>query len=368
MSKKKNKRRPSSRARRTNPGEAVLKKRARALIRAEREYWHRENTLIADLNRLREWVSDDSCTRLRQLSSVVWALRDGAALVRYEAIEEHPAFDFRVCDQTLQEWRYFASVPTSAGEVRMAPFVVAHGQRYINVNVNGFEIPYAEFALIKYGDSERAPSVERAVMDFQLTLLGLGVQDGVLRSPPGRHERDPTIAKLEAAKGEFAELLEGANKEEQLQTFLKDNPLVLDVGADVLPKRKLGEDFVTDFVLLSPTDQGPRYTLVEIERSDVPILTKEGGLSHHATHALKQTREWDVWVQRNSSYLREKLLGFESPEYLIVIGRSKDLMPEQKALLRSHNRDLAHTEFRTYDDVLAKFESVIEKLKLYCSS
>ena len=67
-------------------------------------------------------------------------------------------------------------------------------------------------------------------------------------------------------------LLNDSQKEEELQVFIKENPMMLHPTAELIPKKKLGEDFITDFVLVTPNDQGPTYTLVEIEKSSHPIL------------------------------------------------------------------------------------------------
>lgn len=171
------------------------------------------------------------------------------------------------------------------------------------------------------------------------------------------------IPKLEQVLSSFGELLRVAEKEEQLQAFLKAHPFVIHPSARVIAKRKLGEDFVTDFVVASTTSAGTHYTLVEIEKQSLPILTRDGSLSHYTRHAFKQTREWDAWLESHKTYLRSKLPGFETPRYLIVIGRSIDLTTSQKLLLRSYNREFATTELLTYDDLVIRLETTIENLR-----
>jgi hypothetical protein len=148
-----------------------------------------------------------------------------------------------------------------------------------------------------------------------------------------------------------------------LQQFLKTNSFVLHQSAESISKQKLGEDFITDFVLVSATTQGPTYILVELERSSYPVLTQELVLSSSVIQAIKQTADWDVWLENNKAYIKNKLPGFETPQYIVIIGRSRNFSPDQYAHLRSYNRRLKNLGLLTYDDVLFKYRATIEKLK-----
>jgi hypothetical protein len=92
------------------------------------------------------------------------------------------------------------------------------------------------------------------------------------------------------------------------------------------------------------------------------VLTKDKLLSESVNRAIKQTRDWDVWLEQNKAYIQGKLHGFETPEYLIVIGRSNDMDAEEKAYLRSYNRDYKNTALLTYDDLLKQAEEFLESL------
>lgn len=204
------------------------------------------------------------------------------------------------------------------------------------------------------------PTIERAILDFQLTLLGIQTQRTELPVQGANSER--TIERLTEIAQEFEELLNGDINEETLQVFLKKHPFVLHPAAEAIPKKKLGEDFVTDFVLVSTSAQGPTYILVELERASHAILTKDLALASPVNHAIKQTRDWDVWLEENKAYLRSKLPGFETPKYLVVIGRGNKLDEKSKAYLRSYNREWKNMNLLTYDDVLANFRNTISSL------
>ena len=93
------------------------------------------------------------------------------------------------------------------------------------------------------------------------------------------------------------------------------------------------------------------------------MMIKDNSLSSQTNHAIKQTRDWDVWLESNKAYLQGKLPGFETPLYLVIIGRGNSLDDTAKAYLRSYNRDWKNIELLTYDDVLVRFNGVIKTLK-----
>jgi hypothetical protein len=217
---------------------------------------------------------------------------------------------------------------------------------------------------MRYGAPLNLPAVERAILDFQLTLLGLQTSTAPVEAGgPERLSGETTIEQLKEIARQFQELLQGDHDEEALQQFLKEHPFVLHQSAESITKQRLGEDFVTDFVLVASTTQGPTYTLVELERASHTVLTKDFALASPVTHAIKQTRDWDVWLEKNKAYVQNKLPGFETPRYMVVIGRSAEFTEDQKAYLRSYNREFKNTELLTYDDVLARFEATIQRLQ-----
>lgn len=348
--------------------ELLMEKKAKSLVAAEKIYWE----TITSLRRQRHGTAnalelpfDDQLPE--SISSTVWGLKDGVAFVRHKTVGATARVDFRVLPITLEQWGNDGLiVPLPGGEISLARagFVRGLGNiSMINCAVNDTQIPYVEFSHLRYGDATNTPSVERAVLDFQLVLLGLQTQHPSGHGPQsatGAH----TIDVLKQLADSFAALIAAGTKEEELQIFLKANPFILHPSAECIPKKKLGEDFVTDFVLVATTTQGPAYILVELERASHPILTKDLVLSGPVNHAIKQTRDWDVWLEKNKAYIQNKLPGFETPTYLVVIGRAHELTGEEKAYLRSYNREWKNISLLTYDDVLTQFRSTIANLEI----
>ena len=249
--------------------------KAKAFVSAEKEYWKQRDSLRSKMEESANALSLKAGAALPgDLASTVWGLRDGVAFVRHKSVPGHPTVEFRILPITLQEWGDKGLVvPVGAGEISLASAGLIRTQghvTFINCTLNGIYLPYAEFSHMRYGDEFNIPAVERSILDFQLTLLGLQIP-GVPEEPEvaGRVSAEATIKRLEEIASQFQDLLRGDQQEEALQRYLKENPFILHQAAESIPKQRLGEDFVTDFVLVATTTQGPTYTLVELERVTV---------------------------------------------------------------------------------------------------
>lgn len=366
MARKKKSRKHTNKGNKLSPLEKMLKKKAESFLKAERAFWkyryeieqqHSENAKALGLDVL--------FTIPHDLSSVVWALKDGVAFVQYQSPGEKGNVSFRSLNMSLEQWgQEGLVVPAQQGEISLAKAGIIHGLANFTSNdmrINEIYIPYVKITHAYYGEGQMPSPVERAVIDFQLAFLGMQLREQKI-IPQQAAEGVHTIRKLRDIASQFESLLVHAEREEELQAFLKENPMVLHPTAEVIPKKKLGEDFITDFVLFTPSDQGPNYTLVEIEKSSHPILVRDNSLSSQTNHALKQTRDWDVWLEQNKAYIQGKLPGFETPKYMVVIGRGNNLDDIAKAYLRSYNREWKNIELLTFDDVLVRFNGVISAL------
>jgi hypothetical protein len=349
-----------------NPVEIIIQEKAKKFVQAEKEYWKEKNALRQSMQSTVDALSLKAGEALpSDVSSTVWGLKDGVAFVRHKTFMGHPGIQFKILPITLSEWAETGLIiPVEGGEISLASAGLVKGLghlTFVDCAINDIHIPYAELSYLKYGEALNTLSLERAILDFQLTLLGL--QTHAKDVEPGRLSGQQAIQELERILKRFEELLEGETQEEDLQRFIKDNSFVLHQSAEAIPKQKLGEDSVTDFVLVASTTQGPTYILVELEHAGHQVLTKDLTLTGPVNHAIKQTRDWDVWLESNKAYFQNKLPGFETPKYLVVIGRSKDFDDQQRKYIRSYNREWRNLELLTYDDVLARFRATIQKLK-----
>ena len=347
------------------PGfEALIHSKGKRLVAAEKEFWKVRRSIERKNCRALETLGVatplDSST---MLSSLIWGLRDGAVFIRHVDKEKPGTVEFKVDNCTIQQWKATKYIVPYEGKlISLAPGASGIGTLTMyNSSFNKFAFEYLSVSSLQYDDGGLPASVTDAVMDFYLTLLGMQLLEPSSSAASDSHAY--TLNRLTAIADEFEALLHSAENEETLQVYLKQHPYVLDQNAQLIPKQRLGEDFVTDFVLIEATANGPTYWMIEIEKATHPILTKNGCLSSSTTQAIKQTREWDVWMEKNKAYLQNRLPGFESPRFAVVIGRSSLLSDNEKALIRSYNRSFLNLVLWSYDDVLTRLRTSIEGMR-----
>lgn len=104
------------------------------------------------------------------------------------------------------------------------------------------------------------------------------------------------------------EALDTAKREEDIQQFLQDNPkfLIQHLGGGhgrwIIPKQRLGSEHVTDFVVGEADSMGFHWTAVELESPLSKMFTKAGDPSATLNHAVRQIRDWRMWLARNQNY------------------------------------------------------------------
>ena len=125
----------------------MLKRKAESFLRAEREFWkyrygledqHKQNAEAFDLK--------FSHTIPEEMSTIVWAFKDGVAFVRYNSPGLKGNVAFRSLNITLKQWGEEGLViPTSKGEISLARMGVIKGLGNLifnNCHINEIHIPY----------------------------------------------------------------------------------------------------------------------------------------------------------------------------------------------------------------------------------
>ncbi|MDR4505208.1 MAG: DUF4263 domain-containing protein [Candidatus Scalindua sp.] len=117
-----------------------------------------------------------------------------------------------------------------------------------------------------------------------------------------------------------------------------------------LDRPRFGAEFVPDFLLASRTSSGFRWTMVELESPNERVLTKSGLPAKKLAEALKQIRDWRMWLTDNVAYARDQL-GLKDIEAIcpsyVIIGRRGSLDPKQAKTYRALSTD--GTTVMSYD-------------------
>ncbi len=172
-----------------------------------------------------------------------------------------------------------------------------------------------------------------------------------------------TLTMLELAINQLKKLLDTSERNENsLQKCLTENPILLGLDyARIIPKHKLGSEFEVDYAL---EKFNGLIDLMEIESSTLSIFTKQGNPSSYLVHAEQQVIDWLDWIEKNNSYARNGLEGLISPKGFVIIGRNSSLTDKTKfSLIRRNKAFNGNISILTYDDVLAKAQSLRDILK-----
>ena len=160
---------------------------------------------------------------------------------------------------------------------------------------------------------------------------------------------------------QFKLLLDTVSNEEEVQDFLKNNPVLLyPAYSRVEAKFKLGKDYITDFVFVVQTRHGKEWVLVEIERPNKELFTQDGRVSHKFTQAQNQLLDWELWVEKNQVYLQQDFPGIRRPVYHLVIGRNIEMTSDEREKLRTLEKP--NHVYSTYDDIVEQFETLINRM------
>lgn len=185
-------------------------------------------------------------------------------------------------------------------------------------------------------------------------------------------ERDAaTLAHVQA-------VFDADDSEEASQKCIEQRPhlwrFVTANNPFVLPKLRLGEKYVTDFMILGSAhwsqSQMRTATFVELERPGHRLFNKKGDPTAELTHGMRQLGDWKQWITDNRTHVRDMFVehgwldwerstlegggaaglppfGFVD-QYLLVIGRRHTMSAEERLRLQRMNEDSGF-KIITYD-------------------
>lgn len=201
-----------------------------------------------------------------------------------------------------------------------------------------------------------------ALEDFKSAFTIQNVAGHEVEDLPTQEIFGLTKAKADGLFSEYNQLINSAEREEDVQSFLSQHPEFLYPDyIKCFPKFKLGEDFVTDYVLLIQGHQGLEYVFVEIERPNKEIFVKSGQFSAPFTQAKDQLLGWDSWLTKHHAYASTKLPDLHKPKFHLIIGRGNELDKVQKEKIQNEFSG-TNRIFSTYDDLGNRFKTIVDRL------
>lgn len=166
----------------------------------------------------------------------------------------------------------------------------------------------------------------------------------------------------------FKTALEAARDEGDMQRCLETYPRILiqhlTVGRRswVIPKKRLGSEHETDFLIAQKASDGFVWYAVELERPQAKMFNKNGDPSALLNHAIRQISDWRDWLSENLDYAtkphhRSGLnLTDIHPELegIIIIGRDAEVDRRATAPRRRRLERVHRVKIETYDWLLSQ--------------
>jgi hypothetical protein len=162
------------------------------------------------------------------------------------------------------------------------------------------------------------------------------------------------------------EALGASTREQDMQSFLEDNPLHLvqplhgGAGRWVLPHPRLGSQLIPDFLVGERDSLGYHWILVELESPLAEMLNRNGDPSSTLNHAIRQITDWRVWLSQNRDYAVRRrsesglgLVDVDTPaEGLIIVGREVEIVDNAYNRRRRQMQVDLNINIHTYDWLL----------------
>lgn len=146
--------------------------------------------------------------------------------------------------------------------------------------------------------------------------------------------------------------------------------------AYLFPEFPLGISYRADYLLVGRSSDGWSFVFVELESPGDGAILQDGQLGHSFRKGLGQTEDWDNWIDRQFSSLKDvfdksKRVGAALDDefvdldksrihYVVVAGRRTEFTEKAYRLRRKRHRDSAEV-LAHYDNVIDAAEYVIGK-------
>jgi len=179
------------------------------------------------------------------------------------------------------------------------------------------------------------------------------------REQQSQERRLATPTDLIARWVGFADLLsDGNSSERELHQYLLSCPIMLGANWDKVESEVwFGPSYKADLVLRANRAL-PTVRLVELERANHRLFTKDLHETDEITHAVQQVSDWIRYCRQNPGDPVIAASQGVTPDGVVIIGRSETLNSKERDIL-AHNNQGRDVKVITYDELLDDFGTLI---------
>jgi hypothetical protein len=158
---------------------------------------------------------------------------------------------------------------------------------------------------------------------------------------------------IEEICNNFAAVISRDPEEQEIQSFLQDNPILLHQFSPerIFRKAPILSEFETDFTIRT---QSAELILIELEKAGTQLLRKDGGRHSELQHAFDQVRDW-LHTLETHRVAGLHCIGLKPEEVtnikgIVIAGRDAPYDSEHLRRLKWDASD--KMGFYTYDDII----------------
>lgn len=169
---------------------------------------------------------------------------------------------------------------------------------------------------------------------------------------------------IEVIRNEFNRLIDTKPKEEKIQKFINDNPILLSsfCAKKIFIKPKILTEYIADYGILTSNRE---LILIEIEKADIRLVKKDGGIHSELNHAFDQVKDWfsvvDDYKDAVLISMDIKKEDIDVIKGVVIAGRDNNY--NKKALRKIKIYGDSKITFLSYDDLLYKIDTLMIELR-----
>ena len=172
-------------------------------------------------------------------------------------------------------------------------------------------------------------------------------------------------SSLESIRTTFSQLVSRKPREESLQQFIYENPILLHQfpAERIIPKPPILTSYVADIGIVTPQKE---LILIELEKTTTRLMKKDGGIAAPLSHAFNQVQNWLYDVNEHRLAVLDAL-DINRDDVSVVKGvviAGRDSGYDARNLRKLKGTDWGRVIFLTYDDLLFSLDALIRRVEV----